>query len=108
MSNPSKKFLEKNKKYGNGFSASLMDGPSVDFFEIADIERTDGVIDAVWRNHNWRSLLEECGSAEIIPVIEYDLAPGQSDISFFVAIDNPEKFKRELRKVILDLYEKSI
>ena len=97
-----KSYLTKNKKYGNGFSASLMDGPTVNLFKIADLEETDELSDAVWSNHNWQSLLEECHSAEIITLQEHDDAPGQSDVTFWIAIDDPIKFKRQLHKVLLD------
>ena len=97
-----KTFLRKNKKYGQGFSASLMDGPSVNFFEIADVEYSDELNDAVWGKHNWQSLLDECSSALIITLKEYDLAPGQSDVTFWVAIDDATEFRQELREVILN------
>ena len=96
-----KSYLTKNKKYGNGFPASLMDGPTVNLFEIADLEETDELSDAVWGNHNWQRLLEQCRSAEIISLEEYDYVPGQSDVTFWIAIDDPIKFKRQLRKVLL-------
>jgi hypothetical protein len=69
-------YLQSNKEYGVGFSASLIDGPSVDLFEIAEIEYSDELHDAVWGKHNWQSLLGECGSAFILTLEEYDLAPG--------------------------------
>jgi len=93
-------FLESNEEYGDGFSASLMDGPSVDLFEIAGFEWTSELNDAVWGNYNWKSLLEECGSVEIIETGEHDQVPGMSDVFFWVAIDDPKIFKKELRTVI--------
>jgi hypothetical protein len=78
-----------------------MDGPSVDLFEITDIEYSDELHDAVWGKHNWQSLLGECGSAFIITLEEYDLAPGQIDVKFWVAIDDDNKFRQELKEVIL-------
>jgi hypothetical protein len=103
-----KSYLTKNKKYGAGFPASLMDGPTVDLFEIAEIEYTDELSDAVWRSHNWQSLLEKCRSIEIITLQEHDDYPGQSDVTFWIAIDDPIKFKRQLRKAILDCLKHQI
>jgi len=93
-------FLEPNEEYGDGFSASLMDGPSVDLFEIAGFEWTSELNDAVWSNYNWKSLLEECGSVEIIETDRHDQVPGMSDVFFWVAIDDPKIFKKQLRTVI--------
>lgn len=59
------KFIKSHRKYGDGFSATLMNGPSADLFEIAGLEPTSELLDAVWGNHNWKSLLEECPTAEI-------------------------------------------
>lgn len=95
-----KSFLTKNEEYGDGFSASLMNGPSVDLFEIAGYEWTPELNDAVWGDYNWKSLLEECGSIEIIEVEEHDEIPGMSDAYYWVAVDDEEKFKEELRGMI--------
>ena len=93
-------FLESNKEYGDGFSATLMDGPSVDLFEIAGFEWTSELNDAVWGNYNWKSLLEECRSVEIIETDRHDHVPGMSDVFFWVAVDDPKNFQKELRTVI--------
>jgi len=93
-------FLESNEDYGKGFSASLMDGPSVDLFEIAGFEWTSELNDAVWGKYNWKSLLEECGSVDVIETGQHDQVPGMSDVFFWVAIDDPKNFKKELRTVI--------
>ena len=93
-------FLEPNEEYGEGFPASLMDGPSVDLFAIAGFEWTSELNDAVWGNYNWKSLLEECGSVEVIETGRHDQAPGMSDVFFWVAIDDPKNFKKELCTVI--------
>jgi hypothetical protein len=95
-------FLESNEEYGDGFSASLMDGPSVDLFEIAGFEWTSELNDAVWCNYNWKSLLEECESVEIIETGEHDQVPGMSDVFFWVAVYDPKSFMKELRMVILE------
>lgn len=36
-------------------------------------------------------------SSLIIALKEYDLAPGQSDVEFWVAIDDATEFRQELR-----------
>lgn len=96
-----KSFMQSNDEYGDGFSATLMDGPSVDLFDIAELEWTSELNDAVWGNHNWKSLLEECEAVEIIETGTQDDAPGMSDVFFWVAINDPEKFKIELRAAML-------
>jgi len=93
--------LEHNEKYGDGFAASLMDGPIVDLFEISGFEWTSELNDAVWGKYNWKSLIEECGSVNLIVTGEHDQVPGMSDVFFWVAIDDAKKFKKELRNVIL-------
>ena len=99
-------FLVPNEEYGDGFSASLMNGPSVDLFEIAGYEWTPELNDAVWGDYNWKSLLEECSSIELIEIEEHDEIPGMSDTYYWIAIDDEEKFKKELRGVISSLLKK--
>ena len=96
-----KSFIQPNEDYGDGFSATLMDGPRADLFEIAGLEWTSDLNDAVWGNHNWKSLLEECENAEIIETGSQDHAPGMSDVFFWVAISDPKKFSQELSTVML-------
>jgi hypothetical protein len=45
-------------------------------------------------------LLEECRSVEIIETDRHDHVPGMSDVFFWVAVDDPKIFKKELRTVI--------
>ena len=96
-----KSYIQPNDEYGDGFSATLMDGPRADLFEIAGLEWTSDLHDAVWGNHNWKSLLEECENAEIIQTGSQDHAPGMSDVFFWVAIADSKKFSQELRTVML-------
>ena len=96
-----KSFIQPNEDYGDGFSATLMDGPRADLFEIAGLEWTSDLNDAVWGNHNWKSLLEECENAEIIEAGSQDHTPGMSDVFFWVAIADSKKFSQELRTVML-------
>jgi hypothetical protein len=93
-------FLEINEEFGEGFPASLIDGPSVDLFQIAGYEWTSELNDAVWGNYNWKSLLEECDSVEIIETGRQDQVPGMSDVFFWVSIVDAKKFKKELFSVI--------
>ena len=81
-------FDKKDKKYGDRFLASLFDTPSFDLFEVADVEYSDVLSDAVWGKYNWHRFLEESGSVEFIPLKDYDLATGQSDERFWIAIDD--------------------
>ena len=94
-------FLQFSKKHGKGFSASLMNGPSVDLFEVADLEWTSDLNDAVWSQYNWKDLLEECEGVEIIETGGQDHTPGMSDVFFWVAVFDPKNFKKSLRKAIL-------
>lgn len=94
-------FLQFNTEHGQGFSATLMDGPSIDLFEIAGLEWTADLHDDVWGHHNWKSLLEECRTAEIIETGSQDHTPGMSDVFFWVVITDPKKFRQELRAAIL-------
>ena len=96
-----KSFMQSNDQYGDGFSATLMDGPRADLFEIAGLEWTSDLHDAVWSKHNWKSLLEECANAEIIETGSQDHAPGMSDVYFWVAIADPKKFSQELCTAML-------
>jgi hypothetical protein len=78
-----------------------MDGPSMDVFDIAGFEWTCELNDAVWGKYNWQTLLEGCGSVEIIETGSSDEVPGMSDVYFWVAIGDTKKFKKELRTLIL-------
>jgi hypothetical protein len=94
-------FIQSNDEYGDGFSATSMDGPSADLFEIAGLEWTADLNDAVWGNYNWKNLLEECTTAEIIQTGAQDHTPGMSDVFYWVAITDQKKFRKELRAVML-------
>ena len=96
-----KSFIQPNEDYGDGFSATLMDGPRADLFEIAGLEWASDLNDAVWGNHNWKSLLEECENDEIIETGSQVHDPGMSDVFFWVAIADSKKFSQELRTVML-------
>ncbi len=94
-------FLQFNTEHGQGFSATLIDGPSTDLFEIAGLEWSADLHDDVWGHHNWKSLLEECDTAEIIEIGSQDHTLRMSDIFSWVVISDPEKFRQELRAAIL-------
>lgn len=95
------RFEEPDDELGDGFSASLMDGPSIDLFKVAGLEETDQLHDAVWGKFNWQSLLGECGSANIIETVEIDEVPGMSDVFYWVEVDDSEMFRSELRTAML-------
>lgn len=99
-------FIQSNDEYGDGFSATLIDGPSADLFEIAGLEWTADLNDAVWGNYDWKSLLEECTTAEIIETGSQDHTPGMSDVFYWVAITDQKKFRQELRAVMLATAQK--
>ncbi len=93
--------FENHEDYGQGFSASLVDGPSIDLFNAAGLEWTEQLDDAVWGERNWLTLLEECSSITIIEIEEYEGGPGMSDTYYWVAVDDPELFCRELKEIML-------
>ena len=67
----------------------------------AGLEWTADLNDAVWGNHNWKSLLEECATAEIIETGSRDHTPGMSDVFYWLAITDQKKFRQELRDIML-------
>jgi len=95
------KLLEENDGYGRGSGASLIEGPNADLFEIAGLPRTDELSDHLWDEYNWQSLLNECPSVTCIEDSEIDEMPGMSDAYFWVAVDFPKQFGRELQEVIM-------
>lgn len=100
-SNALASFLEPNDEYGAGFFASLMDGPSVNLFEVAGLEYSDELHDRVWGRYNWQSLIGECGSATVIETGGQDDMPGMSDTFYWVSVDDEELFRCELRSAML-------
>ncbi|MCA8976287.1 MAG: hypothetical protein KDC98_16330 [Planctomycetes bacterium] len=83
------------------FDASLMDGPSVDLLEVAGLPYSDELSDAVWANHNWQSLLDECRGVLCEEVGEQDDIPGMSDAFYSVGIDDSHDFARDLRECMV-------
>ena len=71
--------LENNSEYGPGFSASLIDGPSIDLIDAAGLDWSEDLDNAVWEKYNWLSLLGECESANVIELEEHEGGPGMSD-----------------------------
>jgi hypothetical protein len=93
--------LNIHKEFGPGFAASLIDGLSVDVFDLADLECTDELHDALWGERNWRSLIEECESVTLIEIEEHEGGPGMSDTYYWVAVDDLDTFRAEVREIIL-------
>ncbi len=93
--------LKEDEEYGLGFAASLIDGTSIDLFDLVDLECTEELETAVWDKYNWRSLIQECDSAQIIEIEEHEGGPGMSDTFYWVAIHDLEDFRRELRGIML-------
>jgi len=92
--------LSANRKYGRGFSASLIDGPSVSLFDIAGLPFDGELSDHLWDDHNWESLLEECDEIFLIETGTDDI-PCRSDIYYWAPVDDPAQFARQLREVII-------
>lgn len=95
--------LENNSEYGPGFSASLIDGPSIDLIDAAGLDWTEGLNNAVWGKYNWLSLLAECESANVIELEEHEGGPGMSDTYYWVSIDDPISFQHELKTIIFSM-----
>ena len=95
-----KSVMDEDDEHGQGFSASLMDGTSVDIFDIAGIECSDELHDRVWGNHNWESILGECDAAFCMEVGEQDDRPMMSDTFYWVSVDDPIELARQLREFI--------
>lgn len=93
--------LEDDADQGRGFGASLMDGPSVSLIGVSGLSRSDQLQDHLWDDHNWQSLLEECHSVSTVEVGQQDDVPGMSDVFYWVPVDNPLQFGRELRLAII-------
>jgi len=93
--------LSIHKEFGLGFPATLIEGLTIDIFELADLEQTDELCDAVWGSRNWLSLIEECGSATLIEINEHEGGPGMSDTFYWVAVADLDSFRAELREIIL-------
>lgn len=83
------------------FSASRMDGPNIDIFEVSGLPWTDDINDGVWGNTNWESLFYCCPEVDFQEEETIDEVPGQSDTYFTISIHDPRKFARELRVAML-------
>lgn len=83
------------------FSASRMDGPSVDLIRVSGLPDSDELSDCLWSATNWENLLASCEQADVVEAVTIDEVPGYSDTYFTVSIADPEKFARQLRCAIL-------
>jgi hypothetical protein len=98
-----KKLFSKHRSYGLGFRASLIDGLEADVFELAGLQYSDELHDKVWRNQNWRELVERCGAEVIETRRSEGGGPGQSDVWYWVAVEDAEAFRAVLREHLLSL-----
>jgi hypothetical protein len=94
-------FMSTHEDQGLGFDASLIDGPSVDFFNLAGIDSSDGIHDAVWKDNNWQSILDQCEEAFCVEIGDEDYRSGASDTFYWVCVTNPEQLARQLREFIV-------
>jgi hypothetical protein len=83
------------------FTASRMDGPSIDVFEVSGLPWKDDISDGVWGNTNWEALFQCCPEVDFQEQETIDEMPGQSDTYFTVSIHDPRNFARELRIAML-------
>ena len=86
---------------GRGINARLMDGLGVDIFKFSGIDYSDELHDAIWSQCNWQDVIEACPSADCLEVSEQHDVPGMSDVSYWIAIDDADRFARELRAFIV-------
>lgn len=93
--------LQEDGAYGLGFAASLIDGPLVDFFDLADLERTQQLETSVWDKYSWQTLLRKCKAADLIEIDEHEGGPGMSDTFYWVVVHDLDEFRRELRELML-------
>ena len=98
-----KRFMRRKRNHGLGFSASLMDGPEVNYFDIAGLPCNDTLHDAVWGESNWQSLLDSCDEALLYETGTIDEIPGRSDVYYWISVDNPRRFARQLRELIISM-----
>jgi hypothetical protein len=83
------------------FSASRMDGPDIDIFQVSGLPCTDEISDGVWGNTNWEELFSCCPEVDLQEEETIDEIPGQSDTYFTVSVHDPRKFASELRIAML-------
>jgi len=83
------------------FSASRMDGPNIDVFEVSGLPWTDDINDGVWGNTNWEELFRCCPEVDFKEEETIDEVPGQSDTYFTISVHDPREFARELRVAML-------
>ena len=85
------------------FSGTLMDGPDTDVLDCADINLSEEQWDELWSETSLYYLLEECAWIDKETVHEDEDRPLYSDAYFKYSVSsaNLEKFKAELRDVIL-------
>jgi len=93
--------MSEDEVQGRGFFASLVDGPSIDFFTLAGVNPSDELHDAVWAEHDWQSILGECEEAFCVEIGEQNDRPGYGDIFCWVCVENPAELARQLRKFIV-------
>lgn len=98
-----KPFFRRNRGMGLGFAASLSNGPEHDLFKIAGLHRDYELKSRVWDELNWKSLLERCDGTDVVELEESDLAPCNTDVTYWVSIGEPVEFARALRETILEI-----
>ena len=100
--NPEKK-LKKRRRRGYGFDATMVDGPTrISLEGIAGMEFTNEQHDAVWGATNWHELVDECYAAEVETEEEFEGGPGMSDVFYWVCVDDPVEFARQVRTKFMD------
>jgi hypothetical protein len=102
--NPEKK-LEKRRRRGCGFDASMVDGPTrISLEDIAGMEFTVEEHDAVWGATNWHELVDECHAAEVETEEEFEGGPGMSDVFYWVYVKDPVEFARQVRTKFMEFF----
>lgn len=99
--NPTK-LLHRSRARGQGCRASYLEGISLDLLAYAGLRYSDDLHDELWGERNWQTVIDDCPSSNYFQIGEQDGAPGMSDVFFWVSVEDPREFSRELRILLVD------
>lgn len=92
--------LDNHEEKGPGFGASLMDGPSVDYFSLAGLDDLNELSGKIWNDHNWIDIVRGCSAVFDLELYEID-GPGISDTYYWIRVDDADELARQLREFIV-------
>jgi hypothetical protein len=88
------------------FNATLIEGPDINLFKVANLEETQELSEAVWNATNWQKLLEGCAFVSLIEEKEIDCSAPMTDVYYTYRVEDPVEFSNELRTIMLGLLAK--